>query len=140
MHKGTCFGNMWLYFTILLFHPDPHAKSPWSPLAPLLSCPKPSAVEALSRLPSPTQNLPISLNTTPVLPQPYFSHLPLYSHVVTCFEWLPMFPPFMLKHSYPSEVCSSACFASILSSDSFAPDFYSSFTSRTLDMKSTVDL
>lgn len=35
LHKGTWFGNMWLYFTILLLHPDPHAKSPWSPLGPL---------------------------------------------------------------------------------------------------------
>lgn len=35
VHRGTCFGSVWLYFTILLLHPDPHAKSPWSPLAPL---------------------------------------------------------------------------------------------------------
>lgn len=52
----------------------------------LLSCPKLSAVEALAGVPSSTQNLPSSLNTTPILPQPYFFHLPLYSHVATCFE------------------------------------------------------
>lgn len=40
----------------------------------------------------------------------------------------------------PSEVCSSACFIYTLSSDSFAPDFYFSSTSHTLEMKSTVDL
>lgn len=63
----------------------------------LLSCLKPSAEEALARLPSSTQNLPIFLNTTPILPQSYFFHLPLYSH----FEKLPLFPPFMLRHPYP---------------------------------------
>lgn len=51
----------------------------------LLSCLKPSAVEALARLPSSMQNSPISPKPTPILPQQSFFNLPfcifLYSHI-----------------------------------------------------------
>ena len=88
----------------------------------LLSCPKPSAVEALARLPSLTQNLPISLKPTTILPQQCCFHLPLYSHIAIHCEWLPLFHPFMIKPPYPlAGLLLCACFSSTLPSDSFAP-------------------
>lgn len=115
----------------------------------LLSCPKPSAAEALARLQSSTQSLAVSIKPTCILPQWCFFLLRLYNHIAIQFEWLPQFHHFMLKRPYPlTGLLLCAGFSSTLSSDSFAPpalltlpvDFSFFFTKHTSDVKSAVDL